>query len=552
MIRFFSNPFAALILIFLSLGLSTTIAQAQETTASPDSDCGPADAIQYPVPSVETVTIPRGYNDFAITRSQFGIHHTGLDMAFRQQGDPVYAAARGRVTYSDIRGWNDQRGVVVLAHDFPDGNRYYTLYGHLEETDTHVLPQVGDCLEMGDVVGAVGWPQDSSPHLHYEIRTILPDDGGPGYTDTNPLELGWYHPLDFTQLWQARFAPGFVDYLSFTTPMTVKPTWAENSTAVSAAGDTVYFSAAGNGGNVWRVSMDSLVNKVAALPDNRVVAHARSGQTVVVAGGRYDGLWTVPGPDLHFILLNDVLIFVTEGGGLVGYSAAGDALWTVSSSNPSTGDVVDFLDNGRTVGLTLETDNGVLWRMVNAAGELLDERVFQDAPLVAPVPQDGWLLIGDDEILRIHNGGGQSTGTIGATYRRAAQLAADYSGYGYLYRGDSRRTLLSFDSAGAIRWQTTLPEASTDLYPPLMAVDGGCLLYVLDVDGRLLVYDANSGDLINERGLYAGGNRNRHPSARLLQVEVDGTVHISAGYLSIVTLDGRVLGGDVFGSCSVG
>ena len=120
--------------------------------------------------SIETVTLANGYDDFSITRGQFGANHTGFDVAFYQQGDPVHAAARGQVTYSDIRGWNDERGVVIIAHNFPDGNRYYTVYGHMEETDTYTFPDVGDCVEMGDVVGAVGWPQNSAPHLHYEIR----------------------------------------------------------------------------------------------------------------------------------------------------------------------------------------------------------------------------------------------------------------------------------------------------------------------------------------------------------------------------------------------
>lgn len=552
MIRSRCQSLVTFLFIMVCLGLSTSVASAQETTAVPDSDCGVVDAIQFPVESIETVTIPQGYDDFAITRSQFGIHHTGVDVAFRRQGDPVYAAARGRVTYSDIRAWNDQRGVVILAHDFPDGNRYYTVYGHMEETDEYVFPQVGDCLEMGDVVGAIGWPQDSAPHLHYEVRRILPDDGGPGYHDTNPLEAGWLHPLDFTRLWQARFSPAFIDFLTFTTPMTVPPVWADGGAAATAAGDSVLFSAPHDGGTQWRVTMDSLVNAVVALPDNRVVAHARSGQTVVVAGGRYEALWTVPGPDQPFMLLGDTLIFVTDGGGVTGTTTTGEPLWSVPPVDQATGDVTYFGSNGRTVGVSVETGDGALWRMVDGSGALLDERVFADTPLVAPVPHDGWLLLGDGDILRIHNGGGQVTGQVDVQPRHAVQLAADFMGNSYLYLGDAQRTLLALDPSGALRWQTTFPETSTTAYPPLLAVDGGCLLYGLDVDGRLLVYDAYTGDLITQSGLYAGGNRNRHPSARLLRVDADGTVHLSAGYLSMMTLDGRALGGEVFDTCPVG
>src|SRR5215207_4562329 len=117
--------------------------------------CGMVDAIDYPVP---TENLVRGYDDFGLFRKNFGGNHTGVDLDFDHWGDPVKAVARGLVTYSNPLGWDTEKGVVILSHDFPDGSRAYSLYGHVEETDTIFLPAVGTCFERGQVIAAVGWP----------------------------------------------------------------------------------------------------------------------------------------------------------------------------------------------------------------------------------------------------------------------------------------------------------------------------------------------------------------------------------------------------------
>jgi hypothetical protein len=89
------------------------------------------------------------------------------------------------------------------------------------------------------------------------------------------------------------------------------------------------------------------------------------------------------------------------------------------------------------------------------------------------------------------------------------------------------------------------------LFAPLLAVDGGCLLYGLDMDGRLHVFAAATGELIAQSGLYAGGSRDKRPNTRLLQIELNGQVHFSAGYLSLVTLNGRAFG-DGVDTCLLG
>src|SRR5690606_8933562 len=89
-----------------------TGAQAQV----PGALCGVVDDIDYPINIDDT--LEERYDDFGVYRARFGGNHVGLDIGFNRWGDPVYAAARGRVTYSDIEGWDTEKGVVIVEHFF--------------------------------------------------------------------------------------------------------------------------------------------------------------------------------------------------------------------------------------------------------------------------------------------------------------------------------------------------------------------------------------------------------------------------------------------------
>src|SRR5689334_9026784 len=141
--------------LLLLLAAPVASAHAQEVTAP----CGVVDAIDYPVDNL----VP-GYDDFTLYRARFGGNHTGIDIAFDRWGDPVHAAARGLVTYSNPEGWDTEKGVVIVEHTFPDGSIAYSLYGHVEQTDKIFLPQVGKCVARGEVIAAVGWPSRGRPH----------------------------------------------------------------------------------------------------------------------------------------------------------------------------------------------------------------------------------------------------------------------------------------------------------------------------------------------------------------------------------------------------
>lgn len=99
-----------LLLAFLLLLAPATYAQ--------NAPCGYVDAIDYPIDIADTLT--ERFDDFGRFRSRFNGSHTGFDMGFRRAGETVRAAMRGRVTYSDIAGWDTEKGVVVIEHTLLD------------------------------------------------------------------------------------------------------------------------------------------------------------------------------------------------------------------------------------------------------------------------------------------------------------------------------------------------------------------------------------------------------------------------------------------------
>lgn len=160
------------------------------------TDCGIVDNVSYPIDTAQ-FTLAQDYA-VASPRHQ-GRFHTGEDWYGGRNvtvGQPVRAAARGRVVYSYVLGWGRDGGVVILEHNMPDGSIVYTQYGHLMETETYTFPPRLTCVEQGDVLGAIGDVRPA-PHIHFEVRVANPDTPGPGYTRPMPFAEGFRDPSKF-------------------------------------------------------------------------------------------------------------------------------------------------------------------------------------------------------------------------------------------------------------------------------------------------------------------------------------------------------------------
>lgn len=512
--------------------------------AQAESPCGVVDGIGTPVDD-----LVEGYDDFGRYRSRFGGNHVGIDLAFDRRGEPVRAAMRGVVTYSDIAGWDSEKGVVVVAHDMPDASRVYTLYGHLELYDDLPLPAVGDCVTPETVLGGIGWPSRGRPHLHYEVRDFLPDDGGPGYIEGDPLQAGWFHPLAFTALWQLRLAAGHLASAAFSaipTQLTLLP----SPGAYALASESSVSSAAlGAANSAWQVETDSQVAGLVALPSGRVAAHTREGQVILLANGRYEALWPSPAPDALLQTLGESLVFALADGALQAYSPEGAALWRLPPA-PAASQRHSFTGDGETLALGLRAEDGqVHWRLIGEGGAIRHEARLARQSLLTPAGDGSWLGLEGRRFFRIVADQAQELATLDSRPGSAAAIAMDMYGNSYLYNG--RSSLLSLDAQGVQRWRVAWPGARS-ARPPLLDTGSGCLLYALDARGGLSLIDGADGSLLRRIELYAGGDHNGPPLARLLQVDVDERVYVSSGFLSLALLDGWLLGGAATQDCLLG
>ncbi|MBL8154748.1 MAG: peptidoglycan DD-metalloendopeptidase family protein [Anaerolineae bacterium] len=515
--------------VLIGLRLNAVLGQA----AAP---CGVVDAIDYPIEPLVA-----GYDDFGLFRRRFGGNHTAIDVAFDRWGDPVRAAARGRVTYADPEGWDTEKGVVIVAHTFPDGDIYYSLYGHMEETDSAIFPAVGTCVERGEIIGAVGWPSRGRPHLHYEIRDFLPNDGGPGYVSGNPLEEGWYNPLDFTAVWRARFNPAFLGTVTAQTPASLPPIQLESGAYGVASGDVITVLSPPDR-VLWRIQTSGNIISLASLPGDRIAAYTESGQAVVVQDGRFAAVWQVDTGGLPFRVLGETLVFPQPDGELIAYDSSGTPLWRRIGS-PGAEHVFFQMNAAQTqVGWAVQDAQGVSWRVVNPDGQLAADLRLTAAPLAVAAPDGSWMLLDGNELKRQQTDRIDTLMTVAPAPGTGSLLAADSGGGTYVFLDDAERTLMALDASGQTRWRVNYPREVGEV-PPLLAAGSGCLLYALDGDGMLNVFDGADGSLVNQIALYAGGRRVRNPAARLLLVDSAEQVYAATGYLTLMLLDGRKLGG---------
>ncbi|MBG3876153.1 peptidoglycan DD-metalloendopeptidase family protein [Desulfovibrio oxamicus] len=89
-----------------------------------------------------------------------GEFHKGIDVINRP-GTPIYAPARGTVTFAAVDG--AYGNCVVLQH----GGGLSTRYAHMQR---FVLKE-GQTINRGDLIGYIGNSgRSTGPHLHYEVR----------------------------------------------------------------------------------------------------------------------------------------------------------------------------------------------------------------------------------------------------------------------------------------------------------------------------------------------------------------------------------------------
>lgn len=109
------------------------------------------------------------------TNGEWRSLHLGIDLFVPDQ-TPVYAPLDGVVVVSNDNARDFDYGpIIILEHKTPDGQVFFTKYGHLSRASLQQSP-VGKTVRKGDQIGLVGpYPENGNwaPHLHFQIMTDL-------------------------------------------------------------------------------------------------------------------------------------------------------------------------------------------------------------------------------------------------------------------------------------------------------------------------------------------------------------------------------------------
>ncbi|MEP7381928.1 MAG: aminotransferase class III-fold pyridoxal phosphate-dependent enzyme [Gemmatimonadota bacterium] len=119
--------------------------------------------------------------------------HIGVDI-FLPAGTPVHAPFDGVIDTVEYRDAPlDYGGMVVLRHETPDGDPFWTLYGHLARAQVEKLA-VGDAMTAGNTFATLGTAEENGgwdPHLHMQLATTTDGMGHdwPGVAAPDDLPL---------------------------------------------------------------------------------------------------------------------------------------------------------------------------------------------------------------------------------------------------------------------------------------------------------------------------------------------------------------------------
>ncbi len=140
---------------------------------------------------LENRAIYRRSEVFGSSAEEFRNIHLGVDI-WSTAGAPVYVPWAGKVhSFQDNAGFGNYGPTIILEHEL-EGQKLFTLYGHLQRTDLENL-QVGKQVKAGDMLCHIGaFPEngDWPAHLHFQLIWDLGESWGdyPGVAAEKDME----------------------------------------------------------------------------------------------------------------------------------------------------------------------------------------------------------------------------------------------------------------------------------------------------------------------------------------------------------------------------
>ncbi len=384
---------------FIAIFLCALCVFAAQSSLIAQTDCGVVDVMNMPV-DPNTFTLVQ---DFGVPSYRHqGRFHLGEDWYGGRDtsvGQPVRAAATGRVTFASESAWGSDGGVVIIEHQFPDESSAYTMYGHIIATPSMPFPERLVCVTAGQIIGTIADVRPA-PHLHFEVRVNNPDIPGPGYLREDPYAGGWRKASKFIQNWQMWLHPAYEWHFftgegdarserGLTNPPLILN---DNSLLFLDATGTILRRATEDGRVLWRVQIDPAVS-LSGYQGKSYIAFAdgRMAEITDIERGRLSETWRV---EAQFagapILAFDWLIFPTPDNGLVAIAEdRRTILWRLENIPSFTrwhiaGDRVNFV-----IGL-ITTEHELI--ALSGSGALIDRKPLSEtASLGSDV--DGALLV---------------------------------------------------------------------------------------------------------------------------------------------------------------
>lgn len=134
--------------------------------------------------------------------------HLGLDL-FCAAGSPVFAPLDGRIELLANNARElDYGPMLVMRHEVPDQDAFFTLYGHLGREALDEL-RCGQAINAGDQIATVGSPPGNGnwpPHLHFQLILDLMGLGAEFPGVASPSEQEYWFGLSPSP---AAFFPGY-------------------------------------------------------------------------------------------------------------------------------------------------------------------------------------------------------------------------------------------------------------------------------------------------------------------------------------------------------
>ncbi len=520
--------------IFVTIALMLTIINIAWASALPVSSestllqpCGVINAphlIDYPVDRFEFQVIspfgrPSGRYDGQLHAADDWIKIEGPSL-----GEPVHAIGPGRVTYANPTGWGRDRGVVIIEHVLADGTYFYSLYGHIDESEIHNFPARGSCVNLGDVVGVIADPRPA-PHLHFEIRNFGPAAPGPGYSEIDPRLSGWFNPRQFIDNAKAWLSPAYRWHIEAGDDQGLTPSPVLTSDGSLILIDGQYLEVYSDAGQLlWRYRMADTVEPVglATLADDRLFVGAADGRLQYWSPqAGYLEQWEtgLSAITLGPIVFSDLIVVMDDAQMLHIFNANRESI----ASYADLDDIRAYAVTERMVGILTEHD----LLLIGLDGQLIARFEVERNSDVIASPDGGLFVRNQGELAQISSAGEWRTITNALSANRSDnQMMFDQNTGNIILWGITRpNRLIAISLQGEIVWETDLHQYTLwGLSRAALIQANRCTGILASQRGYVLAFDLPSGQLTGQLHMWGQHRTNvwlgKQPGDPVLRVQI--------------------------------